>query len=205
MRMIHAYDATLSRSRARADVSRTLHDGVLQTLAVIERRSDDPELASLAREQERELRAFLSDEIEPAGALGGSGRRRVTSAELQSSMRKLVSRQLRHTATRATVFVAEDVPPMSSARAEALLGAVAEALANVAKHASATTVTVFAEPAGRSGVFCSVKDDGVGFDISQVGEGFGITNSIRRRMTDVGGRVEVVARAGGGAEVRLWT
>jgi signal transduction histidine kinase len=207
VRVVHAYDETLSRTRARDEVSRTLHDGVLQTLAVIERRSGDPELSALAREQERDLRAFLSDIArEQAGPFAAASvrRKRVAASELRASIQQLVSRQLRHSSTRSTVFVAEDTPPIPSQRADAVLGAVSEALANVAKHAAASNVTIFVEPFERKGLFCSVKDDGVGFDVDSVVEGFGMTNSIRRRIDEIGGRVELVGRDGIGTEVKLW-
>src|SRR5207302_631965 len=49
------------RSQERADVGAHLHDSVLQTLALIQRNADDPrQVATLARQQERELRAWLT-------------------------------------------------------------------------------------------------------------------------------------------------
>ena len=50
------------RSDERAVISSHLHDSVLQTLALIQRRADDStEVAALARHQERELRQWLYD------------------------------------------------------------------------------------------------------------------------------------------------
>ncbi len=85
----------------------------------------------------------------------------------------------------------------------ALAGAVGEALANAGKHGGASTVTVFAEPVDGE-LFCSVKDDGSGFDPAAVVEGEGLRRSIRGRIVEVGGRVEVDGRPGRGTEVRCW-
>ena len=50
------------RSEERAAVAAHLHDSVLQTLALIQRHSDEPQaVGRLARSQERELRAWLYD------------------------------------------------------------------------------------------------------------------------------------------------
>ena len=47
------------RSEERAEMAAHLHDSVLQTLALIQRAREPREMASLARTQERELRAWL--------------------------------------------------------------------------------------------------------------------------------------------------
>jgi signal transduction histidine kinase len=61
---------------------------------------------------------------------------------------------------------------------------------------------VYVEP--DDGVFCSVKDNGVGCDVSAIAEGVGISQSIRARIEEVGGRVELAGSPGSGMEVRLW-
>ena len=175
-------------ARAREEVARTLHDGVLQTLAVVERRADDPALARLAREQERDLREFLFGSKPAATDLGAA--LRAAAARFEDAF-----------GGRVDVLVPDDlaVPQPSVA---ALAGAVGEALTNAGKHGGARRVVVFVDD--EDGVFCSVKDDGAGFDPAATPEGAGLARSVRGRVEEAGGRVEVSSAPGSGAEVRLW-
>ncbi len=86
----------------------------------------------------------------------------------------------------------------------ALAGAAGEALVNAGKHGRAGKVLVYVEPDDGGGVFCSVKDDGEGFDPGTTAEGVGLSRSIRGRVAEVGGRAEVHSSPGAGAEVLLW-
>ena len=109
--------------------------------------------------------------------------------------------------SRVTVVLADDHPIWrTGVRAD--LGenfhVVGEALTNAVKHGGAGGVTVYAEPTGEGGVFVSVKDDGCGFDPAATPEGEGLTRSIRGRLAEVGGRVEVDGRPGRGTEIRLY-
>ena len=184
----------ISLAQAREEVARTLHDGVLQTLAVVQRRTGDPDLVRLAHDQERELREYL---FGTPGAVGGGG-------DLGTRLRAEAARFEDRYGGSATVVIAEDAPALGPAVVDALAGAVGEALSNAGKHGGAGRVTVFAEPLDDGVMFCSVKDDGPGFDADVTPEGEGLGRSVRGRLAEVGGRVEIDGRPGRGTEVRCW-
>ncbi len=185
-------DAAIARARAREEVARTLHDGVLQTLAVVQRRSSNTELVALARDQELELRAFLAGDRTHADV----------PDQLGAALRAEAARVERRDGLRVEVLVLdEDHPPVAAAVVGAIAGAVGEALTNASKHGQATKATVFVDV--DDWVFCSVKDDGQGFDPGTVTAGMGTTASITGRLAEVGGTAEIDARPGTGVEVRL--
>jgi signal transduction histidine kinase len=185
-------ESEVAAARAREEVARTLHDGVLQTLAVVQRRSGDAELARLAREQERELREWL---------FGGGAEPATT--DLGAALRAAAARAEDRDGLRAEVVVVE-ADGLASEVVAAVAGAVGEALTNAAKHGGADRATVYVD-ADADGLFVSVKDGGRGFDgeAGEAGEGQGITRSIRGRIAEVGGTVEIDGNPGRGAEVRL--
>ncbi len=186
-------------ARAREEVGRTLHDGVLQTLAVIQRRSTDEELVRLARDQETELREFLFGARRERRTLGA--RRR--GPDLLAELRAAAALVERRDGLRAEVVAVTEPAAPGDAVVAALKGAVAEALTNAAKHGHATRATVYVDQDDDGGIFCSVKDDGEGFDPAATDEGTGLTTSVRGRLADVGGSVEIDSRPGAGAEVRM--
>jgi len=200
VRLLRRAEQEITIARAREEVARELHDGVLQTLALVERRTTDPDLARLARDQERSLRSWLA---------GDRDRRPDTRTDLGAALRACADQFERAHGGRVQVLVAEDMPALPALVADALAGAVGEALTNAGKHGRAANVTVYAEPdetsARRHAVFCSVKDDGVGFDPTAGSAGLGLPRSILGRMADIGGRAEIHSRAGEGTEVLLWS
>jgi len=89
-----------------------------------------------------------------------------------------------------------------SANAEGTLyRAVQEALANVAKHATAHNVEVTVRARGRT-VEAIVSDDGIGFDASLNTDGFGLLG-MRERAVLAGGTLEVRTAPGAGTTVRF--
>jgi signal transduction histidine kinase/phage shock protein PspC (stress-responsive transcriptional regulator) len=181
------------RNEERADMAAHLHDSVLQTLALIQRHADAPQQArTLARRQERELRAWLYD-----------GRR--SSAEdapgtLATALDGVADEVEADHGVAVDVVVVGDCP--LSDHVDALVAAVREAVLNAARHSGAEEVSVYAEVLGDSRIEAFVRDRGRGFDPAAVnGDRRGITHSILRRMARHGGRAHVNSAPGEGTEV----
>ena len=69
VRSLSAERAERIRSQERAEMAAHLHDSVLQTLALVQQQADDPrQVSPLARQQERELRSWLSGRPAPGQA-----------------------------------------------------------------------------------------------------------------------------------------
>jgi signal transduction histidine kinase len=179
------------RTQERAEISAHLHDSVLQTLALVQQRSDDPKaVEALARRQERELRAWLGRRTAPGGA-----------ETLGSALEAAAGEVERDHGTRVEVVSVGEVP--LDERALALVAAAREAMVNAAKFGGGSVVDVFAE-AGPDGVDVFVRDRGPGFDPEAVAaDRRGVRESIVGRMERHGGRAVINSRPGEGTEIEL--
>jgi signal transduction histidine kinase/phage shock protein PspC (stress-responsive transcriptional regulator) len=188
-RSLAAERAERIRSQERAEVAAHLHDSVLQTLALVQQRADDPRaVATLARRQERELRSWLSGRTAAGGHLAAALEAAADEVEQMHGVP-------------IDVVAVGDAP--LDAGGEAVVAAAREAMVNAAKFAGAAPVAVYAEAGdGRLHVF--VRDRGPGFDPGAVPDDRrGVRESIVGRMARHGGRAEIHAAPGAGTEVEL--
>lgn len=181
--------ALKEREEERADMTAHLHDGVLQTLALIQLHSEDPSTVfTLARGQERELREWLYQERSTSDRSVSAGLKQI-AAEVEDEHGKPIE-----------VVTVGDAHP--SAQTDALLDATRQALVNAVTHGS-EPVSLYCEATDTT-VEVFVRDHGEGFDIDAIPpDRLGIRESIIGRIKRRGGTVEIVSRAGWGTEVRM--
>ena len=182
------------RLEEREDIAAQVHDSVLQTLALIQRRADDPQkVVQLARLQERELRSWLFEDRDPkeaAAELTFAGGVRQIQQDVESRYGVPVEA--------VTVGDCELDDNLS-----ALVAAAREATVNAAKWSGASVISLFAEvQPGEASIV--VRDRGKGFDPEAVPEDRkGLAESVHGRMTRRGGTATVVTAPGEGTKVTL--
>jgi signal transduction histidine kinase len=179
------------REQERAEIAAMVHDQVLHTLALIQRKAGDTkEVVRLARGQERTLRNWLYKPIASP------------TERFSAAVEEIVAEVEDTYAIVVESVVVGDIDV--SERVAALAAAAREALVNAARHAKVASVSLYAEvEADAISVF--VRDRGVGFDPAAVGpDRHGVRGSIMGRMERHGGTSEIRSEPGNGTEVRLF-
>ncbi|MGJ5750927.1 histidine kinase [Streptomyces puniciscabiei] len=219
-----ASERTLARAleieaatRERERLARDIHDGVLQVLAMVQRRGaviggEAAELGRLAGEQEVALRTLVSGGLLPVSRVSedAAAGAVVRVVEEPDDDGPVDLRSLLAPYAGARVSLAEPGAPVALSRpaARELAAAVGAALDNVRRHAGERArawILVEDEP---DEVVVTVRDDGPGIPEGRLaqaeGEGrLGVAQSIRGRLRDLGGSAELVSVPGQGTEVEL--
>lgn len=177
------------RSEERSELAAHLHDSVLQTLALIQRNAGDPrKMASLARRQERELRAWLYGQSELAEGIEAAVHQMADAIEEA------------HGVTIEIVVVGECVVDEHTM---AVVHACREAANNAARHSGVGDISVYLECEPHL-VTAYVRDRGKGFDPEDLPQGRrGIADSIRGRIERHGGSVTITSAPHEGCEVQI--
>jgi signal transduction histidine kinase len=189
-RRMAAQDAALAAEEAERRAANAVHDDVLSVLrAVI--MADRQVPWNLVVVKARRAQDALVRQL----PRGGSG-----VADLGSALR-LAVQSVAELNVRCDLDGDLDVPVPA---VEALSAAAGEALRNVAVHAGVHSAMVTARGSRAGGVTVTVSDDGIGFDPARVGPAStGLRNSVQARLSDVGGRAEIISTPGHGTSVVL--
>lgn len=177
------------REFERAEIAAHLHDSVLQTLTLIRKNADDPDLvAKLARAQERDLRTYLYQG------------RRSEAESVATALAAAINEVEDTTGIEIETVSVGDAPHDKNLRAA--IAAAKEAASNAARHGVAP-VSVYAEITPRCyEIF--IRDSGPGFNPKRVPAGrLGIQQSIVGRVKRHGGTATVTSKVGTRTEVHV--
>ncbi|MFI6034178.1 sensor histidine kinase [Streptomyces sp. NPDC051315] len=187
----------------RERMAREIHDTLAQgfasivVLAEAARAGLDSDTARSAQ-QLRSIESTARENLAEARELVGSAQRpgQVAAGSVARTLRRTLDRFVEDTGLTVEADL-EDLVCDQQTRI-ALLRCTQESLANVRKHARASTVgVVLARQA--YGVELEITDDGAGFVVGE-SPGFGL-DGMRKRLAELGGRLTVTSSVGDGTRV----
>ena len=205
-----------SEERSRAQLSRDLHDGALQSLFHLVRVAEGPahtgmaddggalsvldQIADLGRDIAFELRQVCEDLRPPM----------LDQLSLPLALESLLGRYRATFGLHASLAVEgnADALSQSTVLATALYRVAGEALSNILRHAHAEQVQLVME-IGADSVGLVVRDDGRGFE-AEAGDLLALTEDghlglagMFERIREIDGTTSITRRDGGGTEVRV--
>jgi two-component system, NarL family, sensor histidine kinase YdfH len=201
-----AEDLTLANERQR--MARELHDTLAQGLAglVLQLEAID---SHLARGNTAKAQAITQQAMERARLALADARAAIDdlrSGDLPDIDLETALHQEADRFTAASGIPCEpsiELPPeLSDDARECARRVVSEALTNIARHAQAQHAAVSLHPLDRS-LNIEVRDDGMGFDPTQIGTGHYGLIGLRERVRLIGGTLDIESASGQGTTLKV--
>lgn len=192
----------------RERISRDLHDGIIQTLFSIGMGLDSAR-TMIAADPDR-VASRLDDAVDAIDSTIRDLRNTIfqlraddaAALGLRAGLIELAREHEVNALTRPDLLVPDDIDALiPTSLVPDVLQVVREALANIAKHARASRVSVSLHLDGR-GLVVMIDDDGFGFDPAQPTAGHGLVN-IRERAALHDGTTDIDSGAGAGTRLRV--
>jgi two-component system, NarL family, sensor histidine kinase UhpB len=194
-----------AQEEERRRLARDLHDEVNQALTAILLRlealshSAPPELEEELVELKRLVNQAMNELLQLARQLRPTA---LDDHGLLPAMASQVRRFAAQTGIKADLHTAGESSELQPDEEIAIYRIAQEALANVARHADASSVDVDVERIGDHGVALTVRADGRGFLPEGESNGLGL-NGMAERARLVGGELEIDSRPGEGTALSL--
>ncbi len=183
----------------REHLARELHDTIAQDLTGLvmlaqraQRERGNPETLALIEESARSVLADTRALVAAGAAVGEPGE------GLAATLDRLAARFERETSVQVHCTVQNDLS-LSRDVDVVVLRCVQEALGNARKHARASRISIEVgrAPSNHDHVRVSVTDDGIGFDVANAENGFGLSG-LTDRLALVRGELTVQSAPGSG-------
>ena len=193
----------------RSRIGMDLHDGVIQSIYAVGLTLESAQMIlkekpDAARELLSQSIGGLNDAIRDIRNFILDLRPRRFDGDLQAGVARLVREFQANAMIEVDVAVAEELESsLTPDISQAIFLTAQEALANIARHARATSVVVELNRDADS-IWLQIADDGQGFDIQHEDQavGHGLAN-MRARAEELGGSFVVKSASGQGTSVRL--
>jgi signal transduction histidine kinase len=189
------------RERLASEIHDTIAQGFTSIVMLVQAAEAviDSDPAQARRQLELVGRTARENLAEARALVAGLTPTALTSATLPDALSRLADRAGQELGIAADFSVSGRPIALGTGTEVVLLRVCQEALANVRKHAKASTVRVrlrFFD----AGLRLEVADDGVGFSPTLVSDGFGL-RGMRARVTEIGGKLDVLSVPGEGTTV----
>lgn len=185
--------AIAARFEERTRQYRALHDTVLSTLSLIARGGIDHRTSEVQQRCANEadfLRGLISASVDTIPTTLGTALAKVGHEPAAFGLR--VHQQFDN--------LPENIPEPIMLT---LMSAAREGLNNVVKHAQVSEAWLSATANDAGVITLTIADSGVGFDPATVTAGMGLSQSLRGRIGEIGGRVSIDSAHGEGTTVEV--
>ncbi len=187
----------------RERLMREMHDGIgsnlITALAVAQKQNESPGTITTLKRAISDLKITVDSLAPLEGDL----------ITLLGNFRHRIEPDLK-LAGISSVWRVDPCPPLvwlDAVNALQVLRIIQEAIGNVLSHANATILEIRCAPenlAGANGIQAVVKDNGIGFDLSQTQiRGRGLKN-MSARAEALGGKIQIISSQSEGTSVCLW-
>ncbi|MEV6924817.1 sensor histidine kinase [Dactylosporangium sp. NPDC051485] len=202
-RLSHEAGVAGERARLAAEIHDTLAQGFTSIIALAQAAESElaTDRAAAGRRLSLVIRTARDNLAEARTLVAALAPADLHASGLAAAVRRQAARLAEEAGIRALVEVADGLEDVPTATKVVVLRTLQESLTNVRRHAVASAVQVRLARSGGA-LTLTVADDGVGFDSTVDGSGFGLPG-MRARVAQVGGVLTVASAPGTGTTVVL--